>query len=108
MTITDERLGQLVQGVDLEELAQEFDLGAIEHDLKAMAAELISARKAVHTLKSLRELMGYIQNSSDTMVSLFQDDATMSFMLRVGKSTYWGNSLENVIEKAFEAEGPRK
>ena len=33
---------------------------------------------------------------------------SMDFMLRVGNKTYWGNYLEQVIDKAFEAEGPRK
>ena len=73
-----------------------------------MAQELLTARKAVQTLNSLRELIGYAQNGSEETVSLFQDDATMDFVLRVGNKTYWGNYLEQVIDKAFEAEGPRK
>lgn len=105
MTVRNERLEQFIQGIDLEELAQEFDLGCIEHDLKDMAKELLSTRK---TLESLRKLMGYVQNGSEETVYLFQDDATKDFMLRVGKKTYWGRSLENVIAKAFEAEGSRK
>lgn len=105
MAISENRLVQFVEGIDLYELAQEYDLGCIEHDLKKMAAELISARKSVETLKSLREIMGYVQNGSDTTVSLFHDDATMDYMISVGKKTYWGYSLENVIEKAAEAEG---
>ena len=108
MTVSEERLVQFIQGIDLYELAQEYDLGCIEHDLKELAEELIIARKATQTLNNLRELMGYVQNGSETKVSLFQDDATMDFMLRVGNKTYWGNYLEQVIDKAFEAEGPRK
>ena len=73
--------------------------------LAELAKELLSTRK---TLESLRELMGYVQNGSEETVYLFQDDATKDFMLRVGKKTYWGRSLENVIAKAFEAEGSRK
>ena len=102
MTVRNERLEQFIQGIDLEELAQEFDLGCIEHDLKDMAQELLSTRK---TLKSLRELMGYVENDSFETVILDQDDATRTYTLSVGKKTYWGHSLENVIEKAFEAEG---
>ena len=73
--------------------------------LAELAKELLSTRK---TLESLRKLMGYVQNGSDETVYLFQDDATMDFMLRVGNKTYWGNYLEQVIDKAFEAERPRK
>ena len=76
--------------------------------LREFAVEIQNLRRKVKTLSHLRELMGYVQNGSDETVSLFQDDATMDYMLRVGKKTYWGHSLENVIAKAFEAEGARK
>ena len=99
MTVTDELLHEIVD-------AGEMFWG--DPEVQEMALELLTARKAVQTLESLRKLMGYVQDGSDTTVSLFQDDATMDFMLRVGKKTYWGLSLENVIEKAFEAEGSRK
>ena len=99
MTVTDELLHEIVD-------AGEMFWG--DPEVQEMALELLTARKAVQTLESLRKLMGYVQNGSDETVSLFQDDATKDFMLRVGKKTYWGNSLENVIDKAFEAEGSRK
>ena len=76
--------------------------------LREFAVEIQNLRRKVKTLNHLKELMGYVQNGSDETVYLFQDDATMDFMLHVGNKTYWGLSLENVIEKAFEAEGPRK
>ena len=99
MTVTNELLHEIVD-------AGETFWG--DPEVQEMAVELIAARKATQTLNNLRELMGYVQNGSETKVSLFQDDATMDFMLRVGKKTYWGNYLEQVIDKAFEAEGPRK
>ena len=99
MTVTDELLHEIVD-------AGEMFWG--DPEVQEMALELLTARKAVQTLESLRKLMGYVQNGSDETVSLFQDDATMDYMLRVGKKTYWGLSLENVIEKSFEAEGDRK
>ena len=99
MTVTDELLHEIVD-------AGEMFWG--DPEVQEMALELLTARKAVQTLESLRKLMGYVQNGSDETVSLFQDDATMDFMLRVGNKTYWGNYLEQVIDKAFEAEGPRK
>lgn len=99
MTVTDELLHEIVD-------AGEMFWG--DPEVQEMALELLTARKAVQTLESLRKLMGYVQNGSDETVSLFQDDATMDYMLRVGNKTYWGNYLEQVIDKAFEAEGPRK
>ena len=103
--ITKERLKEIANAQPV----QEYDTAYVTlGDVKEIAQELLSARKAVQTLNSLRKLMGYVQNGSDETVSLFQDDATMDYMLHVGNKTYWGLSLENVIEKAFEAEGSRK
>ena len=100
--ITKERLKEIANAQPV----QEYDTAYVTlGDVKEIAQELLSARKAVQTLNSLRKLMGYVQNRSDETVSLFQDDATMDFMLRVGNKTYWGNYLEQVIDKAFEAEG---
>ena len=100
--ISEERLKEIANATPVQDYDSAYTtLG----DIKELAQELLSTRK---TLESLRELMGYVQDGSDTTVSLFQDDATMDFMLRVGKKTYWGLSLENVIEKAFKAEGSRK
>ena len=76
--------------------------------LREFAVEIQNLRRKVKTLNHLKELMGYVQNGSDETVYLFQNDATMDYILRVGKKTYWGFSLENVIEKAFKAEGSRK
>lgn len=103
--ITKERLKEIANAQPV----QEYDTAYVTlGDVKEIAQELLSARKAVQTLNSLRKLMGYVQNGSDETVYLFQDDATMDYILRVGKKTYWGFSLENVIEKAFKAEGSRK
>ena len=100
--ISEERLKEIANATPVQDYDSAYTtLG----DIKELAQELLSTRK---TLESLRELMGYVQNGSEETVYLFQDDATMDYMLRVGEKTYWGHSLENVIEKAFEAEGSRK
>lgn len=61
-------------------------------------------------LKKLERLMGYVQNGTDGIISLFQDDATMSFNIshRIpGKgigSCDWvvsGPSLSAAIDKAY-------
>ena len=78
MTVTDELLHEIVD-------AGEMFWG--DPEVQEMALELLTARKAVQTLESLRKLMGYVQNGSDETVSLFQDDATMDFVLRVGNKT---------------------
>lgn len=52
----------------------------------------------------LRECMGYVQNSSEQTVIISQDDATKTFHIACGKNTYWGDSLIEAIEKAYEQE----
>jgi len=52
----------------------------------------------------LRECMGYVQNSSEQTVMLFQDDATRDYFVQcvVGKKseTYFGDTLFAAIDKA--------
>ena len=79
--------------------------------LREFAVEIQNLRRQVKTLNHLEQLMGYIQNGSDETVSLFQDDATMSFIIKTKtytkENSYWGRSLHEAIQKAFEAEGDR-
>ena len=101
---------EMISDKELEIIIDQCDHGIPrgKTGLREFAVEIQNLRRKIKTLSHLRELMGYVQNGSEETVSLFQDDATMDFMLHVGNKTYWGLSLENVIEKAFEAEGPRK
>ena len=59
-------------------------------------------------LKKLERLMGYVQNGTDGIVSLFQDDATMDYGIShraPGKTTNdwtaYGKSLTGAINKAY-------
>lgn len=59
-------------------------------------------------LKKLERLMGYVQNGTDGIISLFQDDATMSYGIShrtPGKTDHdWSvieKSLVGVIDKAY-------
>lgn len=52
-------------------------------------------------LQGLKNLMGYVGNASDVVVSLFQDDATYSYFCKVGKTAYFGSSLNEAIDKAI-------
>lgn len=62
--------------------------------------------KNVPFFKRLRELMGYVQNGSHTKITISQDDATGSYIVRVGnyginQQYYIADSLEEAFEKAF-------
>lgn len=59
-------------------------------------------------LKKLERLMGYVQNGTDGIINLYQDDATMDYGVShrtSGKTTYdWAvfdKSLTGAINKAY-------
>ena len=100
MTVTDELLHEIVD-------AGEMFWG--DPEVQEMAKELLTARQLAQDMKCLRKLMGYVENGSDQTVELFQDDATRDFFVKTGayrkENSYWGHSLHEAIQKAFEAEG---
>ena len=63
------------------------------------------------TLAKLNDLMGFVQNSTELTVKLFQDDATMCYHMEALKYNgtvswnEWGNNLEELINKAWEKHG---
>ncbi len=70
--------------------------------------ELTTSVRDTELLNGLVDLMGYIQNGSDTIVKVFQDDATRTYHVRIGNtslaSTYWGNTFREALEKAIKGE----
>lgn len=60
-------------------------------------------------LRQVRQLMGYVEDGSDQIVSLFQDDATRSYFVSVGilhrrRSYHDDHSLHEAINKALRGE----
>ena len=52
---------------------------------------------------NLRKALGYVQNGTDTSVRICQDDATRSFVVRVGKNcpkAYVSDSLFGALQEA--------
>lgn len=67
------------------------------------------AEMDVEPLKKLERLMGYVQNGTDGIISLFQDDATMNYGIshRAPGKTHndwvmFGTSLANTIKVAYD------
>lgn len=56
-------------------------------------------------LDGLRHLCGYVENGTDCTVKIYQDDATKTWHVVVGKSTNWfdGDSMSQALRKAIEA-----
>lgn len=77
--------------------------GHVEEDIKAL-------RRKADLYDKLVDLMGYVQNGTDDIIKLFQDDATMSYCVGGGyhQSKQWyetAPSLESAIIKAHEKHG---
>lgn len=49
---------------------------------------------------ALRDVLGYIENGSSTVVTIFQDDATHIWCVKVGKQSFYDDSLIKAIHKA--------
>lgn len=77
----------------------------------ALAAGLaVIERSSTLVLKQLRQLLGYVEDGSDTVLSLFQDDATRSYCLNLkiaGRdvhSSYSSDSMVGAIQAAHKGE----
>jgi len=71
-----------------------------------------SEQSKLNAFNSLRKLMGYVQNSSETVVTLSQDDVTKTYVVKVGADSmfrvkprsYYGDSLIEAIAAAAAGE----
>lgn len=52
----------------------------------------------------LKELCGHLGDGSQTTVKLYQDDATRTYHVSVGAKSFYGDSFEEVLAKAVEAQ----
>lgn len=68
----------------------------------------------ISPLAKLRALLGYVEDGSLTPVTIWQDDATMTFYLLIGRPSdpwtkvYHRGSLKGVIDYAFKDLGEAK
>lgn len=61
-------------------------------------------------LRGLRELCGYVENGSDTVVKIFQDDATKDWLIKAGSGANehrWIASSFNGVIDAMMADFPK-
>lgn len=52
-------------------------------------------------MKALRRLCGYVENGSDTTVKIYQDDATRSWCVDVGRRWYHGPTMLDALDAAI-------
>lgn len=100
---------KIVQAVIQDEHDEGYDLaaGLFGPNLSHEMIEMNNWRKKAELYDKLVDLMGHVQNGTDNVIKIFQDDATMSYCVGGGyqKSRHWCEaepSLEKAIVKAHE------
>jgi hypothetical protein len=54
-------------------------------------------------LRCLRDLCGFVENGSSTVVKIFQDDATRTWFVEVGGKSYFAGSFHSAVDAAIAA-----
>ena len=75
-------------------------LTSARKEVTVMDAQKSSIATGDAAYENLRRCCGYVQNGSQTTVTIGQDDATNTFHVKVGSRAYWGESLSQALEKA--------
>lgn len=90
----------MVEAIIQDEHEEVYDLtaGLFGPHLSQLMVQVNEWRKKAELLDKLRETMGYIQNGTDQVVHIFQDDATRSYMVTVGT----GVNRQGVSAPSFE------
>lgn len=96
----DQALEQLLRGGQVIDAIEEWLAQPIETAPEELKLRLLNAERAAARLRGIRELMGYIEAGEGDTVSLFQDDATKNYFIKVGKRSWFANSFEGAIDVA--------
>lgn len=74
--------------------------------------DIMTLRRKAELFDMIHNLMGYIENGTDTSVTLFQDDATRWFTVAIGRSHERKGesapSLEAAIRKMYDKYGDKE
>lgn len=63
-------------------------------------AKLKKQAKAAEAFETLVKACGYVANGTSTSVTIFQDDATKDWFVRVGKKDYYvGSNIFEAVEE---------
>ena len=76
---------------------------SLQEDFNRLKAKRESDKADAERLRGFIRLCGYVENGSDTVVTLFQDDATRAWYVKLNKTSYYhGNSARSAIDAAIE------
>lgn len=104
----------LTQAAIQDEHEEGYDLtaGLFGPNLSQLMVEVNKWRKKAELFDMIRNLMGYVENGTDTSVTIFQDDATRWFTVAIGRSHERKGesapSLEAAIRKMYDKYGDKE
>lgn len=103
-TVELARVWQKIEQIRAKQAAKPKHSPLPEHvPEQASAAHRREDQQDAARLKGLRELCGYVENGSDTVVRIFQDDATRDWVVKVGNLTsYYGHNMWKAIDAAIQ------
>lgn len=102
--ISEDDMLLLLMDRDAQVKAGTYHVNRVAGESVELRVTKFNAMKKAYTLwRQLRELCGYVEAGDGETVTLFQDDATYSFHINVGKKSWYGNTLEEAVHKAAEA-----
>lgn len=94
-----ERRNQLLSKYQKAFCELEYMFGE-QPDLSAWIKRLMLAGANENRLKELREMCGHWQNGSCTDVHIYEDDATHTWIVLVGKKRYYGDTFDEALNIA--------
>lgn len=56
--------------------------------------------QSIKAFNDLEYILGWVGNASDAKITIFQDDATSEYIIKVGSKTYYGPSLAAALDNA--------
>lgn len=52
-----------------------------------------------YLVDGIRNAIGFVENGSDTVLKIFQDDATRTFHAKAGSKEIWSNSFGELMDR---------
>ena len=94
---------KIPKGEGVEHISADIVLASSSWLPARAKVEILQWKKDAERLAVLRKLLGYVENGSNTMLKIFQDDATKEYIIKLGDdSRYFARSFEAVIDLAAE------
>lgn len=84
----------------MEQIGYEVIIKKLEPEKKVSSLDSVF-------MNELRELCGYVENGSDTVVRIYEDDATRDWVVAVGKKSYVGKTLVDAFTQAVGYNKPK-